>query len=124
MPHYTTEELKKLTIKAIKEHSLIDITEACTYLPVARATFYNHKLDKCDDIKELINKNKVNIKATLRKKWLENDNATTQIALYKLAGTSEERMILSNSDKLKDNSSEEDKEFKVVRTVIDKRENK
>ena len=61
-----------------------------SYLPCSKQTFYDHHLDKVDAIKAAIEKNRTDLKIGLRKKWYESDNATTQIALYKLIGTDDE----------------------------------
>ena len=47
--------------------------------------------------KEIIENNKINQKRQLRKKWFDNDNATLQLALYKLIATNDERERLNTS---------------------------
>lgn len=64
---------------------------------IARATFYNNGLDKLDTIKNAIISNKQNVKRALRNKWYNNDNATTQVALYKLIATEDELNRLNNN---------------------------
>ena len=49
-------------------------------------------------IKDELNKNKIKMKAGLRKKWYMNNNATTQIALYKLISNEDELIRLNNQD--------------------------
>ena len=95
--HYTTEELEQLAIKAIEQHKLINIVEVVSFLPVNRATFYNHGLDKLDSIKEAIEKIKINTSTSLRSKWIDSDNATLQVALMKLVATDEDRKRLATS---------------------------
>lgn len=68
-------------------------------MDTSRATFYNHGLDKLDTIKDALEQNRINVKKGLRKKWYESDNATTQIALYRLTSTDEELSKL-NSQKV------------------------
>ena len=88
---YKTKDLEQKALKAIKDHELIFIDEIASYLPCSRATFYNHNLDKLDNIKGLIEENKDKIKSKLRIKWYKSDNATLQLALMRLVCTDAER---------------------------------
>jgi len=94
-----TARLEKLALKVINEHKLVFINEVASYMDTSRATFYNHGLDKLDTIKDALEQNRINVKKGLRKKWYESDNATTQIALYRLTSTDEELSKL-NSQKV------------------------
>ena len=92
---YKTADLKKKAIKAIEEYKLIFIEEVVSYLPCCKQTFYDHKLDKSDDLISLLEKNKDQIKAALRVKWYKTDNATLQMALMRLVCTDKERKKLA-----------------------------
>jgi hypothetical protein len=94
---YDTKELTKEALKKIKKYKLTTIEDITIYLGISKQTFYGHKLNEIDDIKEAIRKNKQKIKMTLRERWLNSDNATLQVALYKILGTYEEYQRLSNS---------------------------
>ena len=59
-------------------------------LGYSRQYLYSIGLDKDDAIKEALENNKKTIKRGLRNKWYINDNATTQVALYKLLADEEE----------------------------------
>jgi hypothetical protein len=86
--------------KAIKEHNLFFIEDIVAFLPCSRSTFYDFfpdKSDELDNLKELLEDNRINQKLKLRKKWGDTDNATLSLALYKLTGTSEERKRLSQT---------------------------
>lgn len=87
---YNTDELEKKALAAIKKHSLVFVQDVCAFLPCDRATFYNHNLDKLDTIKDALAENKVKTKIALRKKWKDSDNATLQVALYKLISDEDE----------------------------------
>ena len=87
---YDKKELERQSLEAIGKYKLIWIEEIVSYLPRSKQTFYDHGLDKLDTIKDAILKNRNDLKVGLRKKWYESDNATTQIALYKLIGTDDE----------------------------------
>lgn len=94
---YKTDELIELTLKAVKKHKLVFITDVVIYLPVSRATFYNHNLDKVDTIKEAIFENQVAMKMKLRSKWMESQAPVLQLALMKLISSDDERRALSTS---------------------------
>lgn len=100
---YKKADLEKKALAAIKEHSCIDVVELTAYLPCCNKTFYNHGLHELQSIKDAVEQQKVNIKAHLRKKWYDSDNATTGIALYKLSCTDEERKKLSTNYNENDN---------------------
>ena len=87
---YDTKELEAQALESIGKYKLIWIEEVLSYLPCSKQTFYDHGLDKLDTIKAAILKNRTDLKVGMRKKWYDSDNATTQIALYKLIGTDDE----------------------------------
>jgi hypothetical protein len=87
---YKTAELEAKALEVIQKNMLVFIHEVCNFMNIERQTFYNHELDKLDSIKDALEKNKSTLKAGLRKKWYDSDNATVQIALYKLIGTEAE----------------------------------
>jgi len=62
-------------------------------LPISKQTFYEFfkvESNELDNIKELLDKNKIEVKNGLRNKWYNGNNPLTQMALYKLIGTEEE----------------------------------
>ena len=101
---YSTQELMEMAIKAINEEDCVTFDEVCLYLPVSRATFYNHELDKMDSIKEAITAKKVQLKKKLRRNWRASDNAVLQIAEFKLMATEDERDALTQSKVKSDNT--------------------
>lgn len=92
---YDTERLKKKAIEAIKEHRLFFIEDVVAYLPCVKQTFYDHELDESDDIKELLERNRIEVKVSMRSKWYKSDNPTLQMGLMKLIATDQERANLS-----------------------------
>lgn len=97
--HDTTENIEKRALEIIEEYKVINFKEIEAYLPQCRGTLYNHDLHKLDTIKTAIEKNRLLVKAGLRKKWYDSDNATVQIALYKLIADEDELTRL-NSQKV------------------------
>jgi len=97
---YNTEELFDKAKKIIEEEDVIFIEEIVTKLPCSLRTFYQHipgSSQKMQELKEMINVNKIEKKQGLRKKWYENDNATTQLALYRLLSIPQEHKLLNQS---------------------------
>ena len=92
---YKTSQLKEQALKVIKEHNLIFIEDIVSFLPCSKPTFYEHKLNELNDIKELLDYNKTQTKVKLRKKWQDSDNATLQLALMRLLCTDKERRKLA-----------------------------
>jgi len=87
---YKTSELEAKALEVISKNRLVFIHEVASFMGISKVTFYEHKLNELNSIKQAIDLNKETIKAGLRKKWYNSENATVQIALYKLIGTDEE----------------------------------
>lgn len=98
MQHYTDQELEEMALTAIADYELLSIVDLAATLPVSRATFYSRGINKLDSIKKAFEKNRLSIKAKLRKQWVDSDaSATVQIALYKLAANEDELQRLTSS---------------------------
>jgi hypothetical protein len=90
---YDRVKLYEQAQELIKTKKLFFIEDVVTLLPIAKKTFYEWfpiDSDECNTIKELLDKNKIEIKNGLRNKWFNGNNPLTQMALYKLIGTEEE----------------------------------
>lgn len=87
---YNTDELEKKALAAIKRHNLVFIEDVVAYLPCDKTTFYRHECHECNAIKDALAENRVKTKVALRKKWKDSDNATLQVALYKLISEEDE----------------------------------
>jgi hypothetical protein len=97
---YDTSVLKEKAIEVIKKHKLIFIEDIAAMIGINKTTFYNHFELNSNDFNELtsmLEENKISLKVSLRKKWFDSDNATTQMALYKLCSTSEEHKKLQQN---------------------------
>lgn len=97
---YDTETLKTKAIEVIKKNRLIFIEDVCAMIGISKPCFYDHfKLNSNDynELNALLDENKISLKVLLRKKWFDSDNATTQMALYKLCSEPEELKKLSTS---------------------------
>ena len=84
----------------IPKYKLIFIEDVCAYLGINKTTFYRHlpiESNEYNELSELLEKNKIEIKVSLRKKWFDSDNATLQMALYKLTSTDTEHKKLQQN---------------------------
>ena len=110
---YDVKELERLALEAISENDLVFIQEVVYFLPCSSATFYNLELEKLETIKDALEEKRIKIKSKLRKKWYDSDNATVQIALYKLIGTDEE------SDRINSQKFKTDQKLTIEPTITD-----
>lgn len=97
---YKTSVLKSRAIELINTRKLVFVHDVFTLLGIAKSTFYEHFPNDSDDNKELMDllqRNKAEIKVSLRSKWFKSENATLQIMLMKLVSTPEERKLMSQS---------------------------
>jgi AcrR family transcriptional regulator len=95
---YNKDKLYEMAIDAIQKNRLIFVDDIVAYLPCSRSTFYEHFPSKSDDYEkmfELLNKNRTELKVSMRSKWFRSENATLQLALMKLLSNDEELRKLS-----------------------------
>ena len=97
---YKTSDLKKQALEAIEKHKLFFIEDVVAFLPCVKSVFYNHFPNETNDRKEIdeaLNKNRIEVKSSMRSKWYKSQSAALQLALYKIICTPEERKALSMS---------------------------
>lgn len=94
---YNKEEIVKKALSAIEDEECVTIEEVLLFLPISKKTFYDWELHELPDLKDAINAMKVKIKKKMRRNWRNSDNATLQIAEFKLVSTDEEREKLNTS---------------------------
>jgi hypothetical protein len=88
------EQAKELVTK----HNLYFIEDIVALLPCSKNYFYDHfptDSNEYDELRTLLEGNRVNTKVAMRKKWNDSDNATLQMALMKLICNDNERKKLS-----------------------------
>ena len=77
----------KIFIKAkaaIKKHNLFFIEDIVAYLPIVKKTFYEYfpvESNESNELKELLEANKITTKVLIRKKLQSGDKAAELIAL-------------------------------------------
>lgn len=94
---YDKQELIDKALEVIEKHNLFFITDVIALMPCSSATFYNHELEKLEEIKSAIEKNRVSTKINMRNKWYKSDHPTLQVALMKMISTDEEAHRLNGS---------------------------
>lgn len=97
---YDTNTLKKKAIEAIEKNKLIFVEDICAYIGIVKSTFYDHFPDDSNDsndLKDLLEKNKISLKISIRKKWFDSNRDTGLMALYKLCSTPEEHKKLQQN---------------------------
>ena len=92
----STEMYETEIVEIIEKENLFFITDIFAhYTGCTRSTFYAHGLDKSDTVMDALDKNKVIVKNKMMSKWANSDNATLQLALFKVLASDEERRCLS-----------------------------
>ena len=101
---HTKQEKEKILQKAIKvakDKKLFFMHYVTAYLPISNSTFYEWKFDKSEELKDILEENTILKKTKMLTKWEDTNNATLQIALFKLLATDEEREILADNRTIK-----------------------
>jgi hypothetical protein len=109
---YDRIKIYQQALDLIEKKKLFFIEDVVTLLPISKQTFYDYfkvDSDELDNIKEALDKNKIEVKNGLRNKWYNGNNPLTQMALYKLIGTEEEyhRIGSTKIDKIKSETTSE-----------------
>lgn len=87
------DKIYKQTLELIDKHKLIFIEDIVSFLPITKTTFYDYfKIDsnEMDAIKGALNKNRIELKVSMRSKWYKSENPTLQMGLYKLLANEDE----------------------------------
>ena len=97
---YNTATLKKQALAAIEKHKLFFIEDVVAFLPCGKTAFYEHFANETNDrkeIDELLERNRIEVKTSMRSKWYKSEAPALQLSLYKLIATTDERSALSMS---------------------------
>lgn len=95
---YNKSKIFEQSKSVIKKHRLFFIEDIIAYIPCRKPTFYEFfppDSNELNELKELLETNKINIKVAIRKKLQAGSKAAELIALYKLICTDDERKALS-----------------------------
>ena len=100
MARHDVQKIFEQAKKLIEENKIFFVEDIISLLPITKPTFYSYfKIgsDEINELKELIDKNKVELKVSLRAKWYKSENATLQMALMQLICTPEEHRLLQQN---------------------------
>ena len=88
------EQAKEVIVK----HKLFFVEDIVAFLPISKKTFYEFfplESDESNDLKELLEQNRTELKVSMRSKWYKSNAPALQMALMKLICTDEERKKLA-----------------------------
>lgn len=88
------EQAKEMVVK----HKLFFIEDIVSFLPCNKTTFYDFfpiGSNESNELKELLETNRVELKVSMRSKWYKSNAPALQMALMKLIASPEELRKLS-----------------------------
>jgi hypothetical protein len=97
---YKKEDLFNTAIQAIKKHKLFFIEDIIAFMPCHKSTFYEHFPNESDMYKRMfeeLERNRVELKVSMRSKWYKSNAPALQMALMKLIANPDELKRLSMS---------------------------
>jgi len=92
---YDKQKIFDQAKEMIVKHKLFFIDDIIAFLPIAKSTFYEWKMEQSDELKGLLETNRVELKVSMRSKWYKSNAPALQMALMKLIATPEELRKLS-----------------------------
>ena len=92
---YDRKKIFEQAIEAIEKHKLFFIDDIVAFLPIAKSTFYEWKMEQSEELKAKLEKNRTELKVSMRSKWYKSNAPALQMALMKLIATPEELRKLS-----------------------------
>ena len=92
---YDKQKIYEQAKEMIVKHRLFFFDDIIAYLPISSSTFYAWEMEKSEELKELLNQNRTELKVSMRSKWYTSNAPALQMALMKLIATPEELKKLS-----------------------------
>jgi len=92
---YDRKKIFEQAKEVIVKHKLFFIEDIVAFLPIAKSTFYEWKLEQSEELKELLEQNRVELKVSMRSKWYKSNSPALQMALMKLIANKDELKRLS-----------------------------
>ena len=97
---YDKDKIFEQAKEAIKKNNLFFIEDIVAFIPCNKDTFYRFfptESDEYDNLKGLLDENKVKTKSAIRAKLFKGEKAAELLALYRLICTNEERQMLNQN---------------------------
>jgi hypothetical protein len=103
------EQAKEMIVK----HKLFFFDDIIAFLPIASSTFYAWEMEKSEELKELLNQNRTELKVSMRSKWYKSNAPALQMALMKLIATPEElkKLAMNYTESINTNTNINSKEL-------------
>jgi len=95
---YNRTHILEQAKEAITKNNLFFIEDIVAFIPCSKPTFYEFfptESNELNDLKELLELNKIKTKSAIRAKLFKGDKAAELLALYRLICTNEERQMLN-----------------------------
>ena len=95
---YDKQKIFQQAKEMIVKHKLFFIEDIVAFLPCQKSTFYdffNVDSNEMNELKGLLETNRVSLKVSMRSKWYKSNAPALQMALMKLIATPEELKKLS-----------------------------
>ena len=97
---YDRKKIFEQAKEAIVKNKLFFIEDIVAYLPCGKTKFYEFfapETNEMNELKELLNINRTELKVSMRSKWYKSNAPALQMALMKLIASPEELRRLSMS---------------------------
>ena len=95
---YDKKKIFEQAKEVIVKHKLFFVEDIVAFFPISKPTFYDFfpiESDEINELKELLNQNRTELKVSMRSKWYKSNAPALQMALMKLIATPEELRKLS-----------------------------
>ena len=120
---YDRDKIFKDAKLLIEDNKLFFIEDIISLLPIAKATFYDFfKVDsnELNELKELLDKNRVELKISMRSKWYKSDSPALQMGLMKIIANEEElrKLSMNHNTPFKEANEEDVNRFIIVPGVV------
>jgi hypothetical protein len=94
---YDKQKILEQAKEMIVKHKLFFFEDIIAFLPISSSTFYAWEMEKSEELKELLNLNRTELKVSMRSKWYKSNAPALQMALMKLIASPDELRKLSIS---------------------------
>jgi len=95
---YDRKKIFEQAKEVIVKHKLFWIEDIVAFLPCDKTTFYRFfepESNEYNELKELLEQNRVELKVSMRSKWYKSNSPALQMALMKLLANKDELKRLS-----------------------------
>ena len=126
---YDRKKIFEQAKEVIVKHKLFFVEDIVAFLPISKKTFYEFfplESNESNDLKELLEQNRVTLKVSMRSKWYTSNAPALQMALMKLIASPDELRRLSmqfveseNTNKNIDAGKLTDEEIKKINDSLE-----